>query len=103
MPYGRRSSRTTPLPKGWAKIRARILERDGYVCVEPISVDGTRCGQPATDVDHINDPADHSDHNLRSLCGPHHRARSSSQGGRAWQATRKARVRRQEKHPGLID
>jgi hypothetical protein len=103
MPYGRRSARTVPLPKGWAKIRARILKRDGYMCVEPISVDGTLCGRPATDVDHIDDPGDHGDHNLRALCAGHHKARSSRQGGLAAAARRAPRTRPADPHPGLIN
>lgn len=102
MPYGQRSARTVPLPKGWAKIRARILKRDGYACVEPISVDGTLCGRPATDVDHIGDPADHSDRNLRALCAGHHKVRSSRQGGLAAATRRPPRHRPPERHPGLL-
>ena len=102
MAYGPRSARTTPLPKGWAKTRARILDRDHHMCVEPISADGTRCGRPATDVDHIGDPTDHDDHNLRALCRAHHRTRSSRQGGAAAAARRPPRNRPPEQHPGLL-
>ncbi|TMS00177.1 HNH endonuclease [Nonomuraea basaltis] len=100
MPYGPTSARTVPLPKGWGVIRKRILKRDGFVCTW---IDGgMRCSVPATDVDHIGDPADHSEANLRSLCQPHHRRRSSAQGGRAAQAKKIPRKRRQEAHPGLL-
>ena len=100
MPYGQRSARTVPLPKGWTKTRARILKRDGYACTWDTG--GIRCGAPATDVDHIGDPNDHSEANLRSLCVPHHRFRSSQQGGRAAAARQARRRRPPEPHPGLI-
>jgi 5-methylcytosine-specific restriction enzyme A len=100
MPYGSRSARTVPLPSDWPAIRRRILARDGHQCTW--TTDGIRCIAVATDVDHIGDPNDHSDDNLRSLCGSHHRRRSSSQGARAWHAKRKPRQRPVEQHPGLI-
>lgn len=100
MPYGPTSARTVPLPKGWGVIRRGILQRDGYVCTWVHQ--GARCQEAATDVDHIGDPSDHSEANLRSLCGPHHRTRTSAQGGRAAQAKRIPRKRRQERHPGLL-
>lgn len=100
----RNSSRRQTLPTGWAAIRRQILERDGYRCTWPLAP-GVPCGVLASDVDHIdghgNDPE-----NLRSLCGPHHQARSSSQGGRASGAQAKRRAalkyRKPERHPGLI-
>lgn len=101
MTYGPRSSRTAPLPKNWASLRRKVLKRDGYVCTWDLG-HGVLCGQPATDVDHIGDPADHSLQNLRSLCSPHHRRRSASQGAKAAQAKRIPRKRAEEPHPGLI-
>jgi hypothetical protein len=101
MPYGPHSSRTTPLPENWrSEIRPRILKRDDYICVWVTN--GIRCQERATDVDHIGDPADHRDENLRALCAGHHRKRSSSQGGRAAQEKRIPRKRAPERHPGLI-
>lgn len=100
MPGWRDSARKTRLPPGWAAIRDRILARDQHRCTW---VDhGQRCGAPATDVDHIRPGDDHSDANLRSLCGPHHRAKSSSEGGRASAKRRAKRAREPEPHPGLI-
>lgn len=100
MPYGPHSARTVPLPKDWPRIRVRILKRDGYACTWIDN--GARCNEHATDVDHIGDPSDHDEANLRSLCGPHHRRRSGSQGGTASAAKRIPRKRRAEPHPGLI-
>lgn len=101
MPYGKTSARTTPLPPNWqSQIRPRILARDNRACTW--LTNGVRCNQPATDVDHIGDPADHSDANLRALCSPHHRRRSASQGGTAAAAKRLPRTRPTEAHPGLI-
>lgn len=93
------SRRVVPLPPDWRHIRLRILDRDGRRCQWP-----TRhgiCGQPATDVDHIV-PAHlggtEDDANLRSLCGPHHRTKTSSEAARA-RITRRSRTA--EPHPGL--
>lgn len=100
MAYGPRSARTVQLPKNWPSLRRLVFKRDGYACTW--TDHGARCGQPATDVDHIGDPSDHDLANLRALCSPHHRRRSASQGGRAAQAKRIPRRRPSEPHPGLI-
>ena len=97
---GPNSWRTTPRPRGWKKIRARIFKRDGYQCtwIE----NGVRCPAAGTDCDHIDDPEDHSDANLRTLCGPHHRRRTGVQANQARWVQRKPRERPAERHPGLI-
>jgi 5-methylcytosine-specific restriction enzyme A len=59
----------------------------------------------ATDVDHIRPGDDHSESNLRSLCGFHHQKKSSHEGGAAMAAKRRdieKKFRRQEAHPGLL-
>ena len=38
-----------PLPKNWASIRKKVLERDNYTC----QLNYGRCTQKATEVDHI--------------------------------------------------
>jgi hypothetical protein len=53
---------------------------------------GDRCPEMATDVDHVGDRFDHSPANLRSLCGWHHRQRTSTQGALA-KAAREAKLR----------
>lgn len=75
----RGSNRGEELPAGWSKIRARILERDGYRCVWELP-SGLRCPNVATDVDHIGSKWNHRDENLRALCGPHHDKRTAQQG-----------------------
>src|SRR5690349_6694228 len=61
---GTREWRTVPLPPDWDRvIRPRILHRD------PACKLHTHCwGAPSTEVDHIGDPSDHSDDNLRGVC-----------------------------------
>jgi len=74
--------------RGWARIRAAALERDGYRC--------RLCGRPGRlEVDHIRPvrtfpagqrgerpgQADHPD-NLRALCRPCHRDITRAQSGR---------------------
>ena len=89
------SWRTAPRPKGWKRIRGGILRRD------PICV---LCHMAAsTDADHIGDPNDHSDANLRGLCGPCHRERTSAQAVavRMRNAAANSRTRMPPKHPGL--
>ncbi len=97
-----RSWRTTPLPPNWPAIRRAVLERDNYQCTWRLG-NGRPCGAAATDVDHTGRPDDHSPAALRSLCGPHHKRRSSAQGGqgRAAAIARKPRRRPAEPHPGI--
>lgn len=57
------STRASQRPKGWAKIRARILKRDRHTC--------QYCGDPATEVDHITPVSrggSHADTNLVACC-----------------------------------
>lgn len=92
------STRRQRLPRDWTAIRQRILDRDGHQCTR--LVDGQRCANRATDVDHITAGDNHADHNLTSLCPPHHRQKSGHEGGTA--AARNRNVRRPpERHPGL--
>lgn len=92
------SNRRARLPKNWPTIRARILRRDEHRCTW--MTNGHRCTAPATDVDHRRPGDDHSDANLRSLCGPHHARKSAAEGGRA--PHRRLRRRPAEAHPGLL-
>jgi len=91
-----RGWRTVPLPKDWPRIRARILRRD------PTCTLRTHCwGAPSAEVDHIGDPADHSDANLRGVCARCHAHRTGRQGGHASAAKRGTRKRPVPRHPGL--
>lgn len=58
------SDRAKRLPKDWAKIRARVLRRDGHTCR---ACGGLRCGNQRLEVDHINRGDDHSLTNLQTL------------------------------------
>lgn len=90
------SRRREQLPPDWKRIRVTVLERDGYRCTE--STEDGRCIERATDVDHLEDPQDHSLSNLGSKCGPHHDKKSARQGGLAG-----ARLHRpKEPHPGVL-
>lgn len=92
------STRRETLPPNWQEIRAAVFARDGYRCVE-IMPDGRRCISQAQECDHGDDRLDHSTSNLRSLCAPHHRAKSSAEGGRASAAARKKRSRHSRRRP----
>jgi 5-methylcytosine-specific restriction endonuclease McrA len=96
------STRRARLPKGWTRLRARVLKRDGYLCQERFST-GELCGAPATDVDHIAPGDDHSMANLRALCAWCHRQKSSSEGGSAAALTRVRTERPKPSHPALDD
>jgi 5-methylcytosine-specific restriction protein A len=103
LPQWSGSDRRSRLPDNWSVLRKRILRRDGYRCTHRDPVTRVRCAEFATDVDHIIAGDDHRESNLRSLCGPHHQAKSSSEGGAAMAAKRREidkRFRRTEKHPG---
>ena len=101
MPGWTSSTRKQTLPSNWGALRTQVLERDSHRCTW--IQDGERCPKTATDVDHITPGEDHSPTNLRSLCAPHHRRKSSGEGGRARWAKRKKKSKREERvHPGLL-
>ncbi|MFJ4785144.1 HNH endonuclease [Streptomyces sp. NPDC088794] len=98
---GRRSA---PLPKGWDRIRRRILKRDGHHCQWLLDAGGI-CNEPASEVDHKN-PAymgydDHSDDNLWALCSWHHARKTGREASAAAHAL-PPRARPAEAHPGLL-
>lgn len=104
MPQWQGSDRRSRLPDNWSQIRRRILARDGYRCTA-YQADDTRCPEPATDVDHVRRGDDHRETNLTSLCGWHHREKSSREGAEAAAVKRRRahyKFRRVEKHPGEI-
>lgn len=104
MPQWSGSDRRSRLPADWVRIRARILKRDGYRCTHLDDL-GERCAEPASDVDHVLRGDDHRDVNLTSLCGWHHRQKSSREGAAAKAANwrrQNAKFRRTEEHPGLL-
>lgn len=104
MPQWQGSNRRERLPAGWDKIRKRIMKRDGFECQAKLR-NGGRCGEPATDVDHIDPGDDHRDQNLQALCDWHHKRKSGAEGARAAKRKRaaiKKKFRRVEDHPGLL-
>lgn len=96
------STRRNRLPADWARIRRRIIRRDGGQCTALYS-DGRRCEQPGTDVDHIVAGDDHSDANLRLLCSWCHGQKSSREGGTASALRRVSAHRPKPVHPALED
>lgn len=107
-PTGRRRER---MPVGWAKIRAKILQRDHNRCTwingEPdggtwrMWADIRRCPEQATDVDHIGAHDNHDPANLRALCHGHHAHRTGVQANAAKREHGHTRMRPKQQHPGL--
>ena len=58
------STRAQQRPIGWARIRARVLRRDGNVC--------QYCGSPATEVDHVVPVSRGGGHALSNLVASCH-------------------------------
>jgi hypothetical protein len=80
------------------------MKRDDHSCQAKLRVGG-RCGEPATDVDHIDPGDDHRDENLQALCDWHHKRKSGLEGAAALARKRakiKKKYRRSEGHPGLL-
>lgn len=108
------SERLSRLPANWPQLRERIRKRDGYRCTwihgnpdglprSAADLDGPhRCTGPAAEVDHINRHAGDDEDNLRSLCTPHHAAKSAAEGVEARRAIAAQRYRPREQHPGLL-
>lgn len=84
----RNSNRRRRLPPNWDELRAAVRRRSGGRC--EMVADGVRCHRPAKECDHIVPGDDHRPENLQDLCWPHHRKKSSREGGEA-----AARARRQ--------
>lgn len=103
LPNWQDSNRRSELPPDWERRRRSVFRRDGHQCTHRDS-SGLRCAEPATDCDHIEPGGSHDESNLTSLCGWHHRAKSSREGAAAkaanWRRNDK-KFRRDEAHPGL--
>lgn len=107
--------RRQELPPDWTQRRAARLELDGYRCTAPVIVtdeavrsEGVfppdmrveRCTNPATDVDHHVAPDRHDIKDLRSLCDPHHKAKTQAE-AMAARGVGPTRLRPKRPHPGL--
>lgn len=104
MPGWEGSRRRQQLPKDWDKVRRRVLIRDQRSCRWIREDTGRRCGEHATEVDHIKAGGSDEEWNLQALCEYHHQRKSSSEGGAARAAARRrnaGRLRRTEIHPAL--
>ncbi|MEU7200278.1 HNH endonuclease signature motif containing protein [Streptomyces sp. NPDC045470] len=94
------SDRRARLPSDWPQRRAIVLKRDGYQCVATL-VDGPRCPEPGTDVDHIVPGDNHDVANLQTLCAWHHRRKTAREAAAARASRPRPSVRRAERpHPG---
>jgi 5-methylcytosine-specific restriction endonuclease McrA len=88
------------LPSNWKAIREAVFRRCRGRCEYVVA--GRRCAARATEVDHIDDPNDHSLANLQGLCADHHHRKTQAQ---AAAGKRRANVYRRRKpkpepHPG---
>ena len=73
------SNRRARFNRGWPKVRAKVLARDGYRCQWPMYDENGFymgiCGAPASEVDHRHRDGKRDDDrfaNLWSLCHAHH-------------------------------
>jgi 5-methylcytosine-specific restriction protein A len=89
------------VPRDWPHRRNTVLKRSGHQC--EVVVDGVRCPNVATQVDHIINVAEGGSHdlsNLAAICIPHHATKSKAEAARG--RARQPRERRDpEPHPGL--
>lgn len=100
MAWSKNSRRRSELPPDWPAIRAQVLGRDRGECQHPLTFGG-KCGRPANEVDHRDDPSDHSLENLQALCHEHHAVKTHAQ-SRAAVIPSPARRRAAEAHPGAL-
>ncbi|SCL33055.1 HNH endonuclease [Micromonospora nigra] len=94
------SDRRARLPHDWALRRVRVLRRDGYRCRQRFST-GALCGEPASQVDHIQRGDDHDLSNLQALCAHCHARKTAGEAAQARQP-RPKRARKPERHPGSL-
>lgn len=94
------STRRAELPPGWSStIVPRIKARDHDACQWPTHT-GVCGSTDRLEVDHIGDPHDHRDANLRALCHWHHAKRTAEQAAAA-RGPAVTERRPAERHPGL--
>lgn len=92
------SNRAQELPSNWRrKIRPAVLQRDRGRCQWREKPYGPVCGVLGKEVDHINDPHNHSLDNLQVLCRNHHKIKTAQEAARA----RTPLHRPPEQHPSL--
>jgi 5-methylcytosine-specific restriction enzyme A len=97
------SRRVAPLPGNWKTTRRRILDRDNHQCTAAIN--GQRCPNRATDVDHVvpaHQGGTDDDDNLASLCDDCHKRKTGAEASRVWWAKAPRKTRKPEPHPGLM-
>lgn len=78
------SDRKSRLPADWEARRKVVGKRDHWLCQWRLE-DGSKCGLPGNQVDHIIPSGSDEPENLRVLCQAHHAFKSSSEGGKARQ------------------
>lgn len=76
--WGKQSGLTYKQSPRWKQIRLAVLKRDGFRCTALDGNTNERCGQKATDVDHVKGHSDELD-NLTSLCAHHHHMKTSAE------------------------
>lgn len=94
------SQRKKRFNKGWAKVRVKVLERDGYRCQWPVTdtngFPAGICGRPANEVDHMAQNMVRDDDRLSrlwSLCHEHHNIKTQVESTRG---KRRAAERRRD-------
>ena len=95
------SDRRHRLPNNWPTITSRIKARANHRCEAPVH--DPRCDGTGTEVDHIIQGDDHSDHNLQLLNEYCHRAKTADETAARNKLNAKLRRRPEEHHPGRLD
>lgn len=75
-PWASNDPRRDHLPRNWAVLRRRILDRDHWTC----QLRDPGCTLQASEVDHLGDRDDHRPAMLRAACHHCHAARTAAQG-----------------------
>ena len=92
------SRRREQLPADWFRVRRRVLWECGHRC--EMRLEG--CSGVAQEVDHIRRGDDHSRENLRGVCTPCHRKKSSAEGHSRSAELRRLKKRPEGRHPGVL-
>jgi len=96
------SNRSLQLPPDWKARVAAVWKRDGGRCRWLLPKSGKRCPRPGADVDHRYGPHRHEIDDLWLLCRAHHDKKTAKEAVAGRRRRKGGKVRRQERHPGLI-